>query len=75
MEQYIPYSLICDLFSRNLETYLHSYIRKVTKCSSLPRSQSSPILPRALWLHGSHLCRTVVLGEDERAVTWLIKLS
>ena len=22
MEQYIPYSLICDLFSRNLETYL-----------------------------------------------------
>ena len=23
MEQYIPYSLICDLFSRNLETYLH----------------------------------------------------
>ena len=23
MEQYIPYWLICDLFSRNLETYLH----------------------------------------------------
>ena len=22
MEQYIPYSLLCDLFSRNLETYL-----------------------------------------------------
>ena len=24
MEQYIPYSLLCDLFSRNLETNLHS---------------------------------------------------
>ena len=27
MEQYIPYSLICDLLSRNLETYL-----QVQKC-------------------------------------------
>ena len=26
MEQYIPYSLTCNLFSRNLETYLHTYI-------------------------------------------------
>ena len=25
MEQYIPYSLLCDLFNRNLETYLHLY--------------------------------------------------
>ena len=25
MEQIIPYSLICDLFCRNLETYLHRY--------------------------------------------------
>ena len=25
MEQYIPYSLICDLFCKNLETYLQSY--------------------------------------------------
>ena len=25
MEQYIPYSLICDLFSRNLETHWYSY--------------------------------------------------
>ena len=24
MEQYIPYSLICDFFSRNLETYSHN---------------------------------------------------
>ena len=23
MEQCIPYSFLCDLFSRNLETYLH----------------------------------------------------
>ena len=23
MKQYIPYSLTCDLFSRNLEIYLH----------------------------------------------------
>ena len=26
MEQYIPYSLICGLFNRNLDTYLHLYI-------------------------------------------------
>ena len=26
MEQYIPYSLLCDLFSINLETYLHIYL-------------------------------------------------
>ena len=25
MEQYIPYSLICDLFSRNLESFTHIY--------------------------------------------------
>ena len=23
MEQFFPYSLICDFFSRNVETYLH----------------------------------------------------
>ena len=28
MEQYIPYSRICDLFSRNLETYLQSRMMK-----------------------------------------------
>ena len=26
MEQYIPYSLIYDLFSRNLKTYLYTFI-------------------------------------------------
>ena len=29
MEQYIPYSLICDLFSRNLETYLYKLQLKI----------------------------------------------
>ena len=29
MEQYIPCSLVCDLFSRNLETYLH-FVRCAT---------------------------------------------
>jgi len=28
MEQHIPYSLICDLFSRNLETYLNVVVEK-----------------------------------------------
>ena len=28
MEQYIPYLLICDLFIRNLETYLQNIPRK-----------------------------------------------
>ena len=30
MEQYIPYSFICDLFSRNLETYLQLYIYRTS---------------------------------------------
>ena len=34
MEQYIPYSLICDLFSRDLETYLH--------CLSIQRREKIP---------------------------------
>ena len=29
MEQYIPYSLICDLFSRNVETYLHVTVKEL----------------------------------------------
>ena len=31
MEQYIPYSLSCDLFSRNIETYLYIYIYTFAK--------------------------------------------
>ena len=33
MEQYIPYSLLCDLFSKNLETYLH--IPNIYMCISV----------------------------------------
>ena len=29
MEQYIPYSLICDLFSRNVETHLHVTVKEL----------------------------------------------
>ena len=41
MEQYIPYSLTCDLFIRNLETYLHlhkkTYIWQSTRQTSFDR--------------------------------------
>ena len=49
MEQYIPHSLICDLFSRNFETYLQreKYLLKVkvlciqygTQTSLIPRNK------------------------------------
>ena len=36
MEQYIPYSLLCDLFSRNLETYLHKQLNRSCQWAYLP---------------------------------------
>ena len=43
MEQYIPYSLICDLFSRNLELFTHIpyvYIVCIQKKERSARSEA-----------------------------------
>ena len=35
MEHYIPYSLLCDLFSKNVEAYLQGqYHKRPSLCSS-----------------------------------------
>ena len=45
MQQYIPYSLLCDFFNRNLETYLHMSLC----CTRITHAPSAALArPRAL---------------------------
>ena len=70
MEQYIPYSLTCDLFDRSLETYLHIYVyiftyiylQLLTLCiinwcifASLAPCSESAVLPLFLAVSGRYL--------------------
>ena len=42
MEQYIPYSLICDLSSRNLETINNNFIFIIKVTGEKPYDKSPP---------------------------------
>ena len=65
MEQYIPYSLICDLFSRNLETFniyyrVAEFLIFVTPIFVTP-TDPSDLLPQ----HSTKLIRKISLTSAE----------